>query len=314
MYKKLMLTVAFCLSVCSSMAQDINFGLISTEASVNLREDWQPLIDDMSRQLGVKVTPFFASDYAGIIEAMRFNKVQLAWFGNKAAMEAVDRSNAEVFAQMVNADGSQGYYSHLIVHKDSPFNTLDDVLKNAKSLSFGNGDPNSTSGFLVPGFYVFAQNKVDPRTAFKLSRSANHEANALAVANKQVDVATNNSENLEKIEQRFPEKFKEIKIIWTSPLIPLDPMVMRKDVPEALKTKIKNFFYNYGKNNPREREIVMKISKLSGFKASTNQQLVPIRQLEYFSQRNKIEADSTVSDTDKKTRIAEIDKKLAELK
>ena len=314
MYKKLMLTVAFCLSVCSSMAQDINFGLISTEASVNLREDWQPLIDDMSRQLGVKVTPFFASDYAGIIEAMRFNKVQIAWFGNKAAMEAVDRSNAEVFAQMVNADGSQGYYSHLIVHKDSPFNTLDDVLKNAKSLSFGNGDPNSTSGFLVPGFYVFAQNKVDPRTAFKLSRSANHEANALAVANKQVDVATNNSENLEKIEQRFPEKFKEIKIVWTSPLIPLDPMVMRKDVPEALKTKIKNFFYNYGKNNPREREIVMKISKLSGFKASTNQQLVPIRQLEYFSQRNKIEADSTVSDTDKKTRIAEIDKKLAELK
>ena len=314
MYKKLMLTVAFCMSFCSSMAQDINFGLISTEASVNLREDWQPLIDDMSRQLGVKVTPFFASDYAGIIEAMRFNKVQIAWFGNKAAMEAVDRSNAEVFAQMVNADGSQGYYSHLIVHKDSPLNTLDDVLKNAKSLSFGNGDPNSTSGFLVPGFYVFAQNKVDPRTAFKLSRSANHEANALAVANKQVDVATNNSENLEKIEQRFPEKFKEIKIVWTSPLIPLDPMVMRKDVPEALKTKIKNFFYNYGKNNPREREIVMKISKLSGFKASTNQQLVPIRQLEYFSQRNKIEADSTVSDTDKKTRIAEIDKKLAELK
>jgi phosphonate transport system substrate-binding protein len=296
------------------MAQDINFGLISTEASVNLRQDWQPLIDDMSRQLGVKVTPFFASDYAGIIEAMRFNKVQLAWFGNKAAMEAVDRSNAEVFAQMVNADGSEGYYSHLIVHKDSPFNTLDDVLKNAKSLSFGNGDPNSTSGFLVPGFYVFAQNKVDPRTAFKLSRSANHEANALAVANKQVDVATNNSENIEKIEQRFPEKFKEIKIVWTSPLIPLDPMVMRKDVPEALKTKIKNFFYSYGKNNPREREIVMKISKLSGFKASTNQQLVPIRQLEYFSQRNKIEADSTVSDIDKKTRIAEIDKKLAELK
>jgi phosphonate transport system substrate-binding protein len=229
-------------------------------------------------------------------------------------MEAVDRSNAEVFAQMVNADGTQGYYSHLIVHKDSSLNTVDDVLKNAKSLSFGNGDPNSTSGFLVPGFYVFAQNKVDSKTAFKITRSANHEANALAVANKQVDVATNNSENLDKIEQRFPDKFKDIKIVWTSPLIPLDPMVIRKDVPEALKTKIKNFFYNYAKSDPREREVVMKISKLSGFKASTNQQLVPIRQLEYFSQRNKIEADATISDADKKTRVAEIDKKLAELK
>ncbi len=314
MFKKLALSVTLCMSFCSSMAQDINFGFISTEASVNLREDWQPLIDDMSRQVGVKVTPFFASDYAGIIEAMRFNKVQVGWFGNKSAMEAVDRSSGEVFAQMVNADGTLGYYSHLIVHKDSPLNTLDDVLKNAKSLSFGNGDPNSTSGYLVPGFYVFAQNKVDAKTAFKIARSGNHEANALAVANKQVDVATNNSENLDKILQRYPEKFKEIKIVWTSPLIPLDPLVMRKDIPEPLKTKIKTFFYNYGKTNAHEREVVMKISKLSGFKASTNAQLVPIRQLELFSQKTKIESDTAISDADKKTRIAEIDKKLAELK
>jgi len=314
MFKKLALTLTLCMSFCSTMAQDINFGFISTEASQNLREDWQPLIDDMSKQLGVKVTPFFASDYAGIIEAMRFNKVQVGWFGNKSAMEAVDRSSGDVFAQMVNADGTLGYYSHLIVHKDSPLNTLDDVLKNAKSLSFGNGDPNSTSGFLVPGFYVFAQNKVDAKTAFKIARSGNHEANALAVANKQVDVATNNSENLDKILQRYPEKFKEIKIIWTSPLIPLDPLVMRKDIAEPLKTKIKTFFYNYGKNNAHEREVIMKISKLSGFKASTNAQLIPIRQLELFSQKTKIEADAAISEADKKTRIAEIDKKLAELK
>jgi phosphonate transport system substrate-binding protein len=314
MFKKLALTVTLCLSFCSSMAQDLNFGFISTEASQNLREDWQPLIDDMSKQLGVKVTPFFASDYAGIIEAMRFNKVQVGWFGNKSAMEAVDRSNGEVFAQMVNADGTLGYYSHLIVHKDSPLNTLDDVLKNAKSLSFGNGDPNSTSGFLVPGFYVFAQNKIDAKTAFKIARSGNHEANALAVANKQVDVATNNSENLDKIQQRYPEKFKEIKIVWTSPLIPLDPLVMRKDIAEPMKTKIKTFFYNYGKNSAHEREVIMKISKLSGFKASTNAQLIPIRQLELFSAKTKIEADAAISDADKKTRIAEIEKKLAELK
>ena len=186
-----------------AFAQDINFGIISTEASQNLKQDWQPLIDDMSRQTGLKVNAFFAPDYAGIIEGMRFNKVQVGWFGNKSAMEAVDRASGEVFAQMVNADGTQGYYSHLIVHKDSPLNTLDDVIKNGKSLSFGNGDPNSTSGFLVPSYYVFAQNKVDAKTLFKLTRSANHETNALAVANKQVDVATNNSENLEKLEGAF---------------------------------------------------------------------------------------------------------------
>jgi phosphonate transport system substrate-binding protein len=314
MFKKTLAALAIGLSFTTAMAQEINFGIISTEATQNLKADWQPLLDDMEKQTGLKVKAFFAPDYAGIIEGMRFNKVQMAWMGNKSAMEAVDRSNAEVFAQMVNADGTQGYYSNLIVHKDSPLKNLNDMFSNAKNLSFGNGDPNSTSGFLVPGFYVFAQNKVDARTAFKITRSANHEANALAVANKQVDVATNNSENLDKLKERQLAKFNDIKVIWTSPLIPSDPMVMSKNLPEATKTKIKTFFYNYAKTNAREKEIVMKISKLSGFKPSTNDQLKPIRELDLFSQRNKIDGDSTLSAAEKQTKLADIDQKLSALK
>ncbi len=313
MIKHCIAVLGFGLAVTGAMAQEINLGLISTEATQNLKADWQPLIDDMVKQTGYKVKAFFAPDYAGIIEGMRFNKVHVAWLGNKSAMEAVDRANAEVFAQMVNADGSQGYYSHLIVHKDSPLKTLDDVLKNGKSLSFGNGDPNSTSGFLVPGFYAFTKNGIDPKTHFKIVRNANHETNALAVANKQVDVATNNSENLEKVGKRHPEKFKEIKVVWTSPLIPLDPMVMSKSLPEPVKAKLKDFFYNYAKTDAREKEIVMKISKLSGFKPSSNAQLTPIRQLDLFGKRNKIEGDTTLADADKKARLAEIDKQLATL-
>jgi phosphonate transport system substrate-binding protein len=293
--------------------KELNFGIISTESSQNLKSSWQPLLDDMAKKTGYKINAFFAPDYAGIIEGMRFNKVHVAWYGNKSAMEAVDRANGEVFAQMVNADGTQGYYSHLIVHKDSPLKNLDDVLKNAKSLSFGNGDPNSTSGFLVPSYYVFAQNKIDAKTAFRVSRGANHESNALAVANKQVDVATNNSENLDKIKDKLPEKFKDIRIVWTSPLIPLDPLVMRKDLPEVSKQKIKDFLFNYGKGGAQEKETLMNLSKLSGFKSSTNAQLIPIRQLELFKERNKFEADANLPGAEKQAKVAEIDRKLAEL-
>lgn len=306
-------TLTLGLACAGAHAQEINFGIIATESTQNLKQNWQPLIDEMNRQTGLKVTAFFAPDYAGIIEGMRFNKVQLGWFGNKSGMEAVDRSNGEVFSKVVNVDGTEGYYSHLIVHRESPIHTLDDVLKNGKSLSFGNGDPNSTSGFLVPGYYVFAKNNIDAKTHFKVMRAANHETNALAVANKQVDVATNNSENMAKLETRFPEKFKDIRIIWTSPLIPSDPIVMRKDLPEATKTKIRNFFLNYAKTNAREKEIMAKMN-WSEFKESSNAQLTPIRQLELFSKRNKIESDAALNDTDKKARFAEIDKKLAELK
>jgi phosphonate transport system substrate-binding protein len=313
MFKKALAGLALGLTLTGAFAQDINFGIISTESSQNLKADWQPLLDDMAKQTGFKVTAFFAPDYAGVIEAMRFNKVHVAWYGNKSAIEAVDRASGEVFAQMVNADGTDGYYSHLIVHKDSPIKSLDDVLKNGKSYSFGNGDPNSTSGFVVPSFYVFAKNKIDPRTHFKIVRSANHETNALAVANQQVDVATNNSENLGKIAEKFPEKRKDIRVIWTSPLIALDPLVMRKDLPEATKAKIKNFLFNYAKTDPREKEVVMKISKLSGFKPSSNAQLLPIRQLDLFGKRNKIESDTALSEADKMAKLAEIDKLLAAL-
>ena len=313
MLKKTLAGLALGLTLTGALAQDIAFGIISTESTQNLKADWQPLLDDMAKQTGFKVTAFFAPDYAGVIEAMRFNKVHVAWYGNKSAIEAVDRASGEVFAQMVNADGTDGYYSNLIVHKDSPIKSLDDLLKNGKSYSFGNGDPNSTSGFVVPSFYVFAKNKIDPRTHFKIVRSANHETNALAVANQQVDVATNNSENLTKIEQRFPEKRKDIRVIWTSPLIASDPLVMRKDLPEATKTKIKNFLFTYGKTDPNEKAILMKLSKITGFKPSTNAQLLPIRQLDLFGKRTKIETDTALSEADKMAKLAEIDKLLAAL-
>lgn len=318
MIKKLLASLAATALVALTPAQaqelkEINFGIISTESSQNLKSDWQPLLDDMARKTGYKVNAFFAPDYAGIIEGMRFGKVHLAWYGNKSAMEAVDRAGGEVFAQMVNADGTQGYYSHFVVHKDSPLKSLDDVLKNAKNLSFGNGDPNSTSGFLVPGYYVFAQNKIDAKTAFKVSRSANHETNALAVVNKQVDVAVTNSEVLDKIKDRMPEKFNDLRIVWTSPLIPLDPLVMRKDLPEVSKQKLKDFFYNYGKGGQQEKDVLMKVSKLSAFKPSTNAQLVPIRQLELFRERNKFEADAALPVAEKQAKVAEIDRKLSEL-
>ena len=299
--------------VAAQELKELNFGIISTESSQNLKSDWQPVLDDMAKKTGMKINAFFASDYAGIIEGMRFNKVQVAWFGNKSAMEAVDRASGEVFAQMVNLDGTQGYYSHLIVHKDSPIKTIDDMLKNGKSLSFGNGDPNSTSGFLVPSYYVFAQNKIDAKTFFKLSRGANHEANALAVANKQVDVATNNSENLDKIKDRLPEKFNDIRIIWTSPLIPMDPLVIRKDLPEASKAKVRDFFYSYGKASAQEKENLLKLNKLSGFKPSSNSQLIPIRQLELFKTRNKLATDDSLTAAEKQSRLDEIDKQLLTL-
>src|ERR1035437_1841879 len=136
----LALVAAASASYADETDKELNFGIISTETSQNLKHDWQPLLEAMSKKIGVKVNAFFAPDYAGVIEGMRFNKVQIAWFGNKSGMEAVDRSNGEIFAQTVNKDGSAGYYSMVSVSKDSPYQNLDDLLKNAKNVNFGRSE------------------------------------------------------------------------------------------------------------------------------------------------------------------------------
>jgi len=312
---KSLLAVTALAFACSAQAADVkelNFGIIATEKAGAMKQMWEPFLDDMTKAVGVKVNGFYATDYAGIIEAQRFNKVQIAWYGNKAAIDAVDRAGGEVFVQFVDLDGTPGYYSYIITHKDSGIATLDQVLKNGKDYSFGIGDPQSTSGTLVPTYYVFTMNKLDPKTLFKVTRSSNHEGNFLAVLNRQIDVATSNSEMTQKMKEKSPEKLEQIRILWTSPLIPRDPLVWRKDLPADMKKKIQDFMVGYGKDD-REKEILKNMYRLAGFKASTDAQLLPIRQLELFKDRVKFENDENMSGTDKQAKLAEIDGKLAAL-
>jgi phosphonate transport system substrate-binding protein len=296
-------------------AKTLNIGFISTESSSNLKSAWQPLIDDLAKTLGVTVKPFFASDYAGIIEGMRFNKVQIAWFGNKSAMEAVDRANGEVFASVIDKDGNPGYWSLLIVSKDSDIKSVEDVIQRGKALSYGAGDPNSTSGTAVPGYYLWAAHKVEPKTLFKAVRISNHETNLLSVLNKQVDVAVNNTENLERYRINTGKNpYELVRVLWKSPLIPADPMVYRKDLPADLKKTIQTFFVNYGKGTDaaREKEVLAKLT-YQGFRPSSDAQLVPIRQIELAKEKARIETDTTLAAADKQKQLADVSRRLAEL-
>jgi phosphonate transport system substrate-binding protein len=295
-----------------AFAQELNFGIISTESTANLKQVWDPFLADMEKKTGLKIRGFFASDYAGVIEGMRFKKVDIAWFGNKSAMEAVDRANGEVFAQTVDKDGNPGYWSHIIVHKDSPIKTIDDVLKCDRTLDFGIGDPNSTSGFLVPTTFIFSARNIDPKTCFKTVRNGSHEVNALAVASKQVQAAANNNESLARLAKTAPEKAKQIRVIWTSPLIPADPLVWRKDLDAGLKKKIADFILTYGTKDEGERKVIAALS-WAPFRKSDDNQLLPIRQMEVNKAIAKINSDTSLSDAEKKAKTAPLQAQFEEL-
>jgi phosphonate transport system substrate-binding protein len=300
-------------------AETIRFGIISTESQQNLAKTWEPFLAQLGKRMGVTVKGFYASDYAGVIEAMRFNKVELAWFGNKSAIVAVDRSGGEVFAQTVDKDGNPGYWSLLVTHRDSKIKTVKDFLA-CKSCAFGNGDPNSTSGFAVPGYYIFALNNIEPNKHFKRVTNASHEANLLAVTTKKVDVATNNTENMTRFKKTFPRRYPLVRVIWKSPLIPSDPLVWRKNLPAATKAKLSAAILGFGVSGPdaaKEKEILKPLG-WAPFRKSSNAQLYPIRQLELFKAKLKIERAAKkrggALTGEEKKKMAAIDAKLAKIR
>ena len=295
---------------------EINYGIISTESQANLKTTWEPFLAAMGEVTGIKVNAFFASDYAGVIEGMRFGKVDVAWHGNKSAMEAVDRANGEVFVQTVAVSGAAGYWSLLIAQADSPLTSLEDVIKCDQSLNFGMGDPNSTSGFLVPMTFIFAKNGIDPKTCFKTVTNANHETNAMAVANNQVNVAANNTENMTRLEVTNPEAAKKIKVIWKSPLIPSDPIVWHKDLDQPTKDKLVSFFMSYGRLGSTDevtkaREILSPLG-WAPFRPSSDAQLYPIRIMEVTKQMFQVQADEKMSADEKSAKLKELEAQKAE--
>jgi phosphonate transport system substrate-binding protein len=211
----------------------------------------------------------------------------------------------------VARDGSVGYYSHIIVHKDSPFAKVEDMLQQDNLGTFGIGDPNSKrpASWCPPRISSPARN-IDPKTCFRTLRNANHQANAMAVANKQVAAATNNSEDLQRVAAAAPDARSQIKIIWTSPLIPLDPLVWRKDLDPAVKTKLYTFLMSYGRIGSDEEikgaKAVLANLIWSPFHPSSDNQLIPIRILEANKSLMKVQGDEKLSQEEKSREIAAI--------
>jgi phosphonate transport system substrate-binding protein len=125
------------------------FSILSTENSLNLRTLWTPFLADMEKETGLDIEPYFAGNYTLLIEAMKAGQVQVGWFSNNSGLQAVRRAGGEVFVRSSDPSGVDGYNAVVIVPASSS-TTLDDLLRCDKSLAFGLGDVESTSGTLAP--------------------------------------------------------------------------------------------------------------------------------------------------------------------
>lgn len=282
------------------------FGLITPRAAEQTRQSWQPFVERMGQALNVNVQLRVFPDQSQLVQAFRQGLLDLGWMGNGPALEVAESGAGAVFAQMVTKDGRLGFNSVLVMRQDAGERDLADVLKHAARLRFSDGDPKSASGHLVPAYYAFQKNGVEqPAQVFMSVRQGSHQGNLLALAKGEVDVVTANNEELDFFARDYPDLARTLRVVWTSPLIPQSPLVWKVSLPAELRRRILRFTVSFGRDDPEEKRILESLNNLSGFRQSTNRQLVMVADLEMFKARQAINLDTGLSAEERARRIEE---------
>ncbi|MEE1925999.1 phosphonate ABC transporter substrate-binding protein [Pseudomonas sp. 148P] len=222
-------------SISARAEEALRIGLIPSEDAQSMIESSKQVLDQLQAQLGMPVKPFVATDYNGVIEALRSKKLDVAYLGPFSYVLANQVAGAEAFAVAVTRKtGKSAYHSLIVSRADSPIKGLPDL----KGHTFAFVDPSSASGHLFPKAGL-EQAGYQPDSMFsRVIFSGSHDASILAVANRKVDAAAVADRILATAVAQGSVKQEDLRVVWTSPDIPESPMVWRKDLDPALKQKL----------------------------------------------------------------------------
>jgi phosphonate transport system substrate-binding protein len=216
----------------------LNFGLVPSEDPRLVIGNNKPLIDHLSRSLGMEVKPFVATDYNGVIEALRAKKLDIALLGPFSYVLAASVAGAEAFALPETERQGASYHAVIIARREPGIRSLKDLA--GKTFAFV--DPTSTSGHLFPKAGLIKAG-YHPDTFFsRVIYSGGHDASAIAVQNRKVDAAAIADALLENALQRGIVKQADVQVLWTSDPIPGAPVAFRRDLPAELKTRLRAAF------------------------------------------------------------------------
>jgi phosphonate transport system substrate-binding protein len=193
----------------------------------------------LEKQLHMPVEVVLVQGYAPTIEAMRAQKIDVAGFGALAYIIAAKDAGAEAIAAYGNADGSiGGYRSVIAVPKNSPIHNVEELKSHAKDLVFAFSDPASTSGNLYPRVGLLSMGINPERDFKKVIFAGSHPETILSVKSGKVDVGAFGANFPKRIIDKHQMAADDIRVIWTSDLIPNTCYAVRKDLPDQLKKDI----------------------------------------------------------------------------
>ncbi|MEL7098842.1 MAG: phosphonate ABC transporter substrate-binding protein [Pseudomonadota bacterium] len=238
-----------------ALAQDITefrIGILGGENAQDRLNSYSCLQGYAAEELGVEVKLFAPADYNGVIQGLLGGTIDMAWLGasSYAATFLQDPEAVEPVLVKVNLDGSIGYHSIGFARADSGITSIDDM----KGKAFGFGDPNSTSGYLIPSIeipqYKDGITMESGQYFGEVKFTGGHEQTIVAVNAGDIDAGVTwadgqgnwedgyNSGALRKAVDAGLVDMNDLVQIWKSKVIPEGPIVLRKELPAEVKAKM----------------------------------------------------------------------------
>lgn len=240
--------------VAPAMAQDVKefrIGILGGENAQDRLNSNECLRKYTQELLGVETKLFAPADYDGVIQGLLGGTIDMAWLGASGYAKTflTDPDAVTPVLVKVNVDGGYGYHSIGFARKDSGIAKLEDV----KGKVFGFGDPNSTSGYLIPSIEIPQQTGSTMQSGDyfgEVKFTGGHEQTIVAVNNGDIDAGVTWADGLGNWEDGFNSgalrkavdaglvDMNDLVEIWRSKPIPEGPIVLRNALPDDVKTKM----------------------------------------------------------------------------
>ena len=256
----------------------LRVGFVPAEDAQQVMQNAQPVVEILHKELGMEIQPFVATDYTGVVEALRAEKLDVAFMAPASYVLAKNEANVKVVLKS-ERKGIAAYYAAIITRTDSGIKTLDDL----RGKSFAFGDSLSTTGHVFPR-KMFKEHGIDPVRDFKqILYSGGHDATVLSVLNRKVDAGAtyaNSPDNEDTAWMRYlknTEDVKKIRAIAFSEPIPADNLVIRGNLDEGIANKIVDVFIKLS-HDPAGKRMLRDLYQIDGFVTATDKDYDSVRE------------------------------------
>jgi phosphonate transport system substrate-binding protein len=263
--KRLFAAAALALSAVAAFAQSnvLRVSAIPDEAPTELQRKFKPLGEYLKQETGMDVQFTPVTDYAAVVEGLANHKIDLAWLGGFTFVQARLRTSGQAgggVVPIVQRAEDEKFTSRFIVPIDSTAKTLTDL----KGKTFTFGAASSTSGHLMPRYFLM-QAGINPDKDFKtVAFSGAHDATVAFVAAGRADAGVLNASVWDKLVEAHNPNAEKVKVLATTPPFYDYNWTVRPGLDPALTHKLTEAFLKLDPNKPEQKEI-MALQRASRF-------------------------------------------------